>query len=127
MANWLLREGSPSTEVSAQSSVVVIRIRRGLSIKPRDRLLLLSSLLERPAFTHRATVGSVEEVKAEEDGLRVYRLTVDKWQPLDRAIERDEFRYSLTVVRNLEKPFLHFRQGYRRLPESDYISIREGE
>jgi hypothetical protein len=124
MADWLVRNAE-STKVDLQHKQVRIRIRRTLGIKEGDRLVLLAAPGIQPTFTHVATVNRIRMFQ--EEDVRLYNVEVDDWSALDRQVARDEFRYSLTIVRNLERPYLHFLRGYRLLPESDYEAIVRGE
>jgi len=126
MAKWIVRDQTTSVQTGPERDSVIFRLRRSLSVKPEDSFILLSSEMTERTFTHEALVTGVEQVKEEEE-VRVFRVTIDKWKTLERQLPLDDFYYSLTIVRNLKKPYLHFRQGYRRIPEGDYQSIVHGE
>ena len=108
--------------------MVTIKSRRRLSIRQGDELLLLSRSEGRQAFTAYTSVVTVESPSSErDDRLQTHRVLVDHWLPLEPPVYLDLFIFSLTIVRNLDRPNLHFRSGYRRLPEEDVMSIRKAE
>jgi hypothetical protein len=82
-------------------------------------------------FTGTAQIVEVREtefVKDDEGGRKyVVKIALKDMTPFSDPLALDVMWYSLTIVRNLERPWLHFRRGYRLLPAVDFESIKRGE
>lgn len=128
MRIWLIRTEAPSVDVNEKSSRVLIRSRNRPSIKEGDELMLVKWLGGDAAFTHTTKVRTTEQLKsATTDELGVTEILVEEWSPLRRTVELALLRYSLRFIWNVEKPYLHFRRGYRILPDQDFDTIVAGE
>lgn len=128
LTHWMIRGDAPSIQVDDQSSTFIIKSRRKPRIRPNDDLLLMRRDLGLGTFTHHATVRRMEDRPATEDeGSQSHKVVIDRWVPLDPPVEVDLFRYSLTAIRNQEKPYLHFNLGYRTLSNPDVSAILKAE
>ncbi len=130
MRYWLLQDRAPSVDVAARSRQVIMRSRRAARIAVGDELVLLTRLSWPHAFTHTAKVRHVEHKqieKQDEGGFVLTTVSIEEWKPIDGSPELDTMAFSLTFVQNLERPLLHFRKGYRTLPEVDFETILRGQ
>jgi hypothetical protein len=93
-----------------------------------DSLVGLAGKGASATFQNSGEVSSVNRsVEKDRDGYFHTVISVDNWSPFIDPIDLKSVMYSLTLVRNLAKPNLHFRQGYRRLPFDDYETLISGE
>lgn len=140
MRYWLIRTDAPSINVSLDDFVVKIISRRQTTIDEGDVLLLFKKGHQASAFGQYATVSRIEidKVMVEDRSGELTgdlsiqtQIMVEEWKKLpnteETSIEVDDLKYSLTFVRNLLKPELHFRRGYRLLPDKDFETITLGE
>jgi hypothetical protein len=96
-------------------------------MKIGDTVLFLEGR-EQMRFTATATVARVTPIQsggAEE--AKLTQVELEGVAALPEGLDLDTFRYSLTIVRNTVKPYVHFRRGYRLLPHEDFETIEKGE
>jgi hypothetical protein len=66
------------------------------------------------------------EGKSAEDKRRTI-VELEEIVDFAEGLNFDDMRYSLTFVRNTRAPWVHFRRGYRLLPEHDFETLSLGE
>jgi hypothetical protein len=128
MSYWLVRGDAPSISAIDGPPGFEIKSRRQPSMQVGDSLVGLAGKGAAATFQNSGKVSSVNRSNEKDrDGYFRTVILVDEWSPLNDPIDLKSVMYSLTLVRNLAKPNLHFRQGYRRLPLDDYETIISGE
>jgi len=124
---WLVRSGTKTVELQPDHKALTIVSRQTPRMSIGDTVLFLEGWEEK-RFT--ATAGIARIVEIEGAGAEEMKLTkvelVDE-VVLPEALDLDSMWYSLTIVRNTTRPHLHFRRGYRLLPQEDFYTIKKGE
>jgi len=139
MKLWLVRADAPSVTVNSDKSIT-IRSKRTPRIKEGDKAVLLT----KQEFAQWATVKDVEpldevtldlrpspefDVPLEEPskpGVKHFKVEVDTWVTIEGSLLAD-LLFSLTFIKNVHKPSLYLRRGYRSLHESDFTTIVQGD
>jgi hypothetical protein len=95
----------------------------------RDGIVFIQAF-DRFQFTGTANIAEVQLMDLSEDETgqkHVCKISVEDVRHLVEPLDVDVMWYSLTIVRNLVKPWLHFRRGYRLLPAVDFETIVKGQ
>jgi len=134
MRHWLVRVDAPSIKMAPGNKALVITSKRQPNIKAGDVIVLMTKVRQKGVFSKYTTVSGVEvsKVKKLPGEITVKtKVFLTGWESLSNtdgsSSEVDVFNYSLTFVRNLLRPNLHFRRGYRILPVHDFETIQRGE
>jgi hypothetical protein len=124
---WLIRSDAPSVTVNHSASKLTIESRRAPAIRRGDQFVLLTAY-----ETSVPIVGVVKDVQRSEPlggakpistELSFEKAAVQRESSADLA----SLAYSLRLVKNLERPLLHFRRGYRTLSVADFDTLLKGE
>jgi hypothetical protein len=127
MANWLVRTDAPSISFDGKFEEFVVTSRRKPRIGAGDTILFLKSA-SGELFENFAKVTDVRQAeKTDDDGKRETTYSVSKIKGASPDVDIDSLKFSLTFVRNLAHPRLHFRRGYRSVSAQDLRTIENGE
>ncbi len=129
MRHWLIRVDSQSVGIEPRFVSFTLYTRRRPSLSIGDRVLFLEG--EPAVFGHLATISeissdageSAESTAAAPLLRKPTTYVLSNVEKLDDPLSLDEARFSLTIVRNTLKPWVHFRRGYRVLPSIDFESL----
>lgn len=125
---WLVRSGTTAVDLQPDHLAVTIVSRRTPRMSVGDTVLFLEMGGEQMRFT--ATARIVRIVPFQSESVEEPKLTkVELKSPvsLPEGLNLDTLWYSLTIVRNTSKPDVHFRRGYRLLPQEDFETIKKGD
>lgn len=129
MRHWLIRVDSQSVAIEPKFVSFRLYTLRRPSLSIGDRVLFLEG--EPAVFGHLATINEVssdagespESTAAAPFFRKPTTYVLSNVERLDDPLSLDEARFSLTIVRNTLKPWVHFRRGYRVLPSIDFDSV----
>lgn len=125
--DWLIREGARSVSIDRQTRRITLTTRGRTGFGPGDRVLIMAGPLKEATFREWAAIADVSVPTPDENGLITTVLYLDEIVGIPEPNEARLFLYSLTFVRNLERPDRHFYRPYRLVPSEDFASIVEGE
>ncbi|CAM8637041.1 hypothetical protein MCEZEM1_00068 [Comamonadaceae bacterium] len=127
MANWLVRTDAPSISFDGKFEEFFIRSRRKPRIGVGDTILFLKSA-SGELFENFAKVTGLRQAEMADDmGIASTAFSVSKIKGASPGVDIDSLKFSLTFVRNLTNPKLHFRRGYRSVSAQDLRTIESGE
>ena len=128
MTDWLVREHARGVMVDAPKNSVTIWAKSKPRFRENDRMLLASGYGETLTFNRVGKIISIDRLEKQELDERVpIRANVENWVQLPEETTLGLMQFSLTFVRNLERPNVHFRRTYRKLPEADTQTLAEGD
>lgn len=121
MTYWLVRFDAPSITVEDDSKKIFIRSKRAPRIARGDHVLLVKNKL----FHSLAVVESRSTpAPADQFGdLLETTINVEEWTLISDGLPYDLQAFSLSFVRNFERPYVHFSRGYRTLKREDFETI----
>jgi hypothetical protein len=128
MTDWLVREHARGVMIDASQNSVTISAKSQPRFRANDRMLLASGYGDDLTFNNLGKIASVDvlEQRGLDDGVAI-KATIEKWVQLPEETTLGLMQFSLTFVKNLERPHVHFRRAYRKLPESDTQTLVDGE
>ena len=127
MANWLVRADAPSISFDGKFEKFVVNSRRRPRIRVGDTVLFIKSA-SGELYENFAKVNAVQQAAKVDDGeSRATTFSVSKIKGASPDVDIDSLKFSLTFVRNLSNPRLHFRRGYRSVSGQDLRTIANGE
>jgi hypothetical protein len=62
-----------------------------------------------------------------EDDKQMTKVELEHTGELPEGLDLEVMQFSLTIVRNTRKPRVHFRRGYRLLPNADFETLKGAE
>lgn len=128
MRYWLIRAQAPSIKLDLETKALTITSRRLPQIKVDDVLVLMTGDKKKRIFSHIARVANEPASKVVNDGSKwKTKIDLSELKEFPESNDVDLFSFSLTFVRNLLRPELHFRRGYRLIPSHDFHTILNGE
>jgi hypothetical protein len=125
MTAWLLRKTASSVSADPDKSEFTVYSSRPPAFRSGDCVVLLGGYGKGISFDYSASLVAI--TSASSDALTTTTATVDKWQKLPDDTTLALLQFSLTAVKNFDRPQLHFRRAYRRLPMTDLQTIKSGE
>src|SRR5262245_50391951 len=124
---WLARSGTETVDIQPDHKAMTIISRQTPRMTDGDTVVFLEGW-DQKRFTSIAKIVRVMQIEGTLAGEK--KLTKVELEPgvaLPEDLDLDVMWYSLTIVRNTTQPQVHFRRGYRLLPNEDFETIRRGE
>ena len=126
MTAWLVRKTAHGVTVDPKRPLFHVHSTTRPGFRPGDDVVLAYGYGGAISFECYANIVKVEQ-KQDPGSLVNTAVTVDHWRNLPKDTDLKLMQFSLTIVRNLERPHLHFRRAYRRLPTVDLETLKGGE
>lgn len=124
---WLVRADAPSVTVDSKVGMI-IRSRTAPRLKVGDQIVLANN----GKFTKHGIVQKVDSSDGRTSALQPFsyggriKLAVEKWESIADSKIAD-LRFSLTFIKDVNRPERHLRRNYRSVKASDFRTIVHGE
>lgn len=127
MRYWLVRDGTVSVEIAPDRRALTI-LSRGIPRMAIGDVVVFLEGDDPQGFRATATIARVLPIEGRDpEERRTTKVELEPAVELPEHLGLEIMRYSLTIVRNTKSPAVHFRRGYRLLPQADVETLKAGE
>lgn len=128
MTEWLVRKNASGVRVNPKENSITILSKSRPRFRRKDGVILAEGSGKNLIFSETSTIVAVEYPETAPLGeARETKIALDEWKPLKQDTTLDLLQFSLKCVWNFDRPDLHFRRAYRKLPAPDIRTIAAGE